>query len=299
MTARRSITFAFAVLLVVCLLGQAATVHRLDQMRPEKTLEEVLYVPSAKVLQRLSLGYNGLLADIYWTRAVQYFGTRLSSRTKSTRYDLLYPLLDITTDLDRNLIPAYEFGASFLTQTPPLGAGQADNAVKLLKKGVAANPEQWRLYFDLGFVYYLNLKDYAAAADAFRQAGSMPGGNPNVLPMAAASAQLGGDPRVARALWQLTYDQASQDLVRKNAQAHVRSMDLDDAVPYLESKVAQFRAQHGRNPAGWMEMARAGVLPGVPKDPAGDFYRLTADGHVLVQHPDKFPFATRGIPDTE
>jgi len=29
------------------------------------------------------------------------------------RYDLLYPLLDITTDLDPHLIVAYEFGSCF------------------------------------------------------------------------------------------------------------------------------------------------------------------------------------------
>ena len=33
---------------------------------------------SPKAVKRLSLGYDGLLADIYWTRAVQYFGGHTS-----------------------------------------------------------------------------------------------------------------------------------------------------------------------------------------------------------------------------
>ena len=45
-------------------------------MRTTATLEEVLYHEFAQGIKRLSLGYDGLLADIYWTRAVQYFGRR-------------------------------------------------------------------------------------------------------------------------------------------------------------------------------------------------------------------------------
>jgi hypothetical protein len=142
----------------------------------------------------------------------------------------------------------------------------------------------------------MELKDYPAAAEAFQRAGSMPGGNPNVLPIAAWSAQLGGDPRVARRLWQLTYDSTKQQLILKNAEQHLLSLDLDAAVPYLEGLVARYHALTGRNPSSWMEMARAGVIPGIPHDPAGDIYRLTPDGRVMVQHPDKFPFAKQGVP---
>jgi hypothetical protein len=60
------------------------------------TLEEVLYLSSPKVLKRASLGYDGLLADIYWTRAVQYFGFR-HHNFASDSYNLLAPLLEITT----------------------------------------------------------------------------------------------------------------------------------------------------------------------------------------------------------
>src|SRR5262249_56552005 len=108
----RSITLAATVVLVTLSAGSVFTQHKVESLRgKEATLEEVLYLPSGKVLKRLSLGYSGLLADIYWTRAVQYFGGKYEQR--STRYDLLHPLLDITTDLEPKLTPAYQNRSRF------------------------------------------------------------------------------------------------------------------------------------------------------------------------------------------
>ena len=44
--------------------------------------EEALYWPSGKVLKALSLGHYGLIADIYWMRAVQYYGGETPPRCK-------------------------------------------------------------------------------------------------------------------------------------------------------------------------------------------------------------------------
>src|SRR5215475_11334627 len=135
MNASRKTTIIASVLLIALFAGSVFSRHRVDELRgKEATLEEVLYLPSGKVLKRLSLGYSGLLANIYWTRAVQYFGARHIKH--SQRYDLLYPLLDITTDLDPNLIVAYENGAVFLSQKTPEGAGQPDKAVTFVEKGI-------------------------------------------------------------------------------------------------------------------------------------------------------------------
>ena len=66
----------------------------------------------------------------------------LRSRTRERRYDLLYPLLDLATTLDPRFTIGYRFGAIFLAEPHPGGAGRPDQAIALLKKGVAFNPEQ-------------------------------------------------------------------------------------------------------------------------------------------------------------
>src|ERR1700688_1723083 len=107
MKARHRITIAASIGLLGCLIASVLVLRRVDQIRPQATLQEVLYISSPKVLKRLSLGYDGLLADIYWTRAVQYFGSKHFEGARE--YALLGPLLEITTTLDPHLTVAYEF----------------------------------------------------------------------------------------------------------------------------------------------------------------------------------------------
>src|SRR5579862_2801315 len=107
----RRITITTSAVLVVCLLGSVLSLRRVDKVRTGATLQEVLYISSPKLLKRLSLGYEGLLADVYWTRVVQYYGGMHHNGGGS--YPLLLPLLNITTQLDPHLIPAYEFGGTF------------------------------------------------------------------------------------------------------------------------------------------------------------------------------------------
>src|ERR1700682_6491658 len=120
--------------LIVSLAASSFVLHRVDQLRPQGTLDEVLYLSSPKLIKRASLGYDGLMACIYWTRAVQYFGYR--HHYSATSYNLLAPLLEITTHLDPHLVVAYEFGSSFLAPAPPHGAGQPQAAIHLMEYGV-------------------------------------------------------------------------------------------------------------------------------------------------------------------
>jgi len=117
---------------------------------------------SGKLVKLMSLEYAPLMADILLDARGAVL--RQQARARQVNLDLLWPLLDITTTLDPNLVIAYRFGAMFLSQTPPAGAGRPDQAVELIQRGIQANPDYWRLYEDLGFVYYFDLKDYPKAA---------------------------------------------------------------------------------------------------------------------------------------
>ena len=281
-------------LMLLAFGGSAWSVHRLEQVRPNANLENVLYVPSAKTLKRMSLGYNGLLADIYWTRAVQYFGDR--HRRRAHNYPLLYPLLEITTELDPNLIVAYRFGGTFLAQEPPDGAGEPEKAVQLIESGIRKNPDNWRLYFDLGFVYSMNLHDYRAASNAFQRGSELPVTNPSLKIMAAQMAQHGGDLNTARMLWQATYNSSDDVAIKSNARLHLQALEVDETVPKLEELVRQYREKTGSQPTSFLQLIQAGWLRRVPIDPLGMPYKLFPDGHVEVQDPEAWSFIRRGLP---
>jgi tetratricopeptide (TPR) repeat protein len=291
---RRKISLVAGACLIFSLAVSAVILHRTDQIRPQSTLDEVLYVSSPKVLKRASLGFNGLLADIYWTRAVQYFGGRHHDEARS--YNLLFPLLEITTQLDPHLVVAYQFGASFLAPAPPHGAGQPENAVHLMEYGIQNNPDDWKLYYDLGFVYYMNLNDYKDAANAFRRGSNLPNAHPFMRLLAAQMAQHAEDYDTARMMWSATYQNSQDKLIRANAVEHLRALRVDEDVTRLQHAVTRFGERTGRLPVSMSELTNAEGLPGIPVDPDGHPYKLTPEGRIEVRVPDDFPFANKGLP---
>lgn len=296
---RRAVTLIAASLLIGAFVGSVGALRLVEDTRGKQaTLEEILYVPSAKTLKRMSLGYSGLLADIYWTRAVQYYGGK--HLQAAPRYDLLYPLLDITTDLDPHLIIAYQFGSIFLSQKPPAGAGQPEKAVALVEKGIRANPDWWQLYYTLGFIHYWDRKDYKAAAEAFRKGAENPKALYWMKIMAATMAERAHDPNTAILMWKGIYDSVEDKMVRENAIQHMNALIVDRDVSELGRRITLFREKTGRLPSSWNDLIRESLLGGIPVDPARHPYKLMPDGTVQVQNPEGLPFITRGLaPDTK
>jgi hypothetical protein len=293
-TATGRVNLVATAVLLVSMAGGVATLRAIDRMRRQTLPQESLYVSSPKVLRRLCLGYTGLLADIYWTRAVQYFGEQ--HHAGSSDFRLLAPLLEVATELDPRLLPAYQFGSNFLAPQPPNGAGLPGAALSLMKFGIAHNPGQWRLYYNLGFLYYTELKDYPKAADTFMQGAQLPGTNEFMPILAARMAQHAGEFDTARMLWFTTYQSTTDGLVRQNAVEHLRALQVDEDVTRLEQVVEKYRQQNGRLPASFSDLEHAGFIHGMPADPKGQPYKLMADGHIEVQDPRQLYFITKGLP---
>lgn len=294
MSETRRVTITASVLLVACMLGAVAVLRKLDQVRTGATLEDVLYVSSPKLVKRLSLGYDGLAADLYWTRAVQYFGGRHAAY--ASQYRQLAPLLTITTALDPHLLVAYQFGANFLSPHPPNGAGMPEEAVKLVEYGIQNNPDDWHLYYNLGFIYYMDLHDYPRAANAFERGSRVPNAHPFLKILAADMAQHAGETQMARALWVTTYQTTQDRQIRGNAVGHLRALQVADDVTALEETVARYKQATGHLPAKLADLIAAGMLRSIPLDPTGRPYKLAEEGRVEVAVPDDIPFLGKGAP---
>jgi len=258
------------------MLGSALLLRRVDQMRTGATLQDVLYISSPKLLKRVSLGYEGLLADIYWTRAVQYYGNK--HLRGQANLELLWPLLDITTTLDPNLVIAYRFGAMFLSPTAPGGAGRPDLAVQLIQRGIQANPEYWRLYEDLGFVYYFDLKDYQKASAAFLEGSRKPNALVWMKIMAAKVAAEGESLETSLFLWKDIYDSTADPSVKKNALMHLQLLTVKEDCKRLDALADEFAKRFGKPPIRMNDLAQAGLIRGIPRDPLGFPYVFSEGG---------------------
>jgi hypothetical protein len=258
--------------------------------------KEELVLSSPTAVRELSLGYDSLLADIYWTRVVQYYGSRVG--TPHANFDLLWPLLDITTTLDPKLIVAYRFGAIFLSEPGAVGAGRTDLAVELVKRAIVANPDEWRLNADLGFLYYWRMKDYPDAAAAYLEGSKNPKAPPWMKMMAARVAEKGGSFETSRMIWSEILESTKDPRIQKRALEQLQGLKAQEDEQHLDELAEAYQKRFGHYPASLNELRDAGFLPGIPVDPAGYPYLLGHDGksRLSPQSPVVIPPEPKGMP---
>jgi tetratricopeptide (TPR) repeat protein len=285
-------------ILIVGLITAAALTRSMDARGGNdlnQSVDEPLYV-SGPTAKRLALGFNGLAADWYWMRSLQYVGGKIVrfEDTHNGRVNfgtladldlrLLPSLLRVSTTLDPQFMAPYEYGAMLLPEI------DADRAAELLNSGIAANPNAWRLYQHLGYVYWQR-HDYQKAAQAYNTGARLPGAPPWMLVMGARMKDEGGSRNAAREMYRHLYDasndKAVQDMVAKQL-LRLDSLDDRDAISEL---LAAYKARNGRCPSGWSEISnqlttvrmmtapnsvRAFKLDsaGAPLDPSGAAYSL-------------------------
>jgi tetratricopeptide (TPR) repeat protein len=284
MTRGNTITaLAAIIVLLAAWAGSALLQTRIDREKagtPETP--ESLWVASPRAVKAMSLGHEGLLGNIYWTRVVQYYGRR---HGRDSDFRLLHPLLDIATTLDPHLLIAYYFGAFFLSQPPPGGAGDPHKAIELLYKGVRANPDNWRFYHFIGFTYYWDLQDYDKAAAAYQEGARNPKAAGWMRVMAAQITERGGSRETSYFLWSQIFTSTADPAIRQNALGHMQSLQAQEDLEDIQMLAERFRAQTGRWPSAFSEMISAGLLRTTPVDPAGFAYQLGSEG-VASLHPE-------------
>jgi tetratricopeptide (TPR) repeat protein len=271
MNSRKSIAWLLLFVLPVGFATIWRLQHGIDAQRTSLNQErDDVLLRSGKLVKLMSLEYAPLLADIYWTRAVQYYGNK--HVRGQANLELLWPLLDITTTLDPNLLISYRFGAMFLSQATPAGAGRPDLAVQLIQRGIQANPDYWRLYEDLGFVYYFDLKDYPKASEAFLEGSKKPTAQLWMKVMAAKISAEGESFETSAFLWRDIYESTADPSVKKNALLHMQLVKAKEDCKQLDALADAYAKRFGRRPARMSEMVQSGLLRGIPADPLGYAY---------------------------
>jgi hypothetical protein len=267
-------------LLVLLLLGFAGVWQLQQQIDRERAAlhqeRDELVLRSGKLIKAMSLEFAPLMADIYWTRVVQYYGDKRARHDPN--FELLWPLLDITTTLDPNLLVSYRFGSTFLSEPSPRGAGHPELGIELLERGIKANPEYWRFYEDLGFIYYFELKDYAKASAAFAEGSKNPDAQIWMKIMAAKIAAEGESLATSIFLWTEVYQTAKDPKVKENALTHLQLLRAAQDCKQLDALADEFQKRTGRRPLRIGELVQAGLLSSLPVDPMGYAYVFGPDG---------------------
>ena len=256
------------------------------------TQESLLYVRSPEAMKRLALSYDSLLADLYWIRTVQHYGSTRLSTDPNKRYELLYPLLDLTTSLDPRFNIAYYYGSTFLAETPPGGPGRPDLAIALLERGLQVQPDKWEFAQWIGFVHYWWRQDYDDAAAWFARAAKFPNAPIWMPSLAASTLAEGGSRQASRLLWAEIARAAEDELFRNDARRQLQRLDAMDQLDQLNAVVKLVQERQGSTPADWSALRAAGYLKGTPVDPVGTPYRLQGGSVTLDRSSRLWPLPT-------
>lgn len=277
-------TFVILSIIACGLLAAVLLAHWIDSRRPTPDLqveEEGLYL-AGHTLKRASMGFNGLAADWYWMRSLQYVGQKFLNAKTNIQLDdlsqlnlnLLAPLLDVTTTLDPEFDEPYEYAAAVLP------AIDIQEAIRIIRKGIAANPSAWRLYQHLGYIYWQK-RDFQAASEAYGEGAKLPGAPHWMEAMKARMAAEGGSRNLAREIYSRMYEQAGDNSVKEMARRRLLQLDSWDQRDGLRKALSIYQSRVGRCPSSWKEiepLSRALRLPidstGAPLDPAGTAYVL-------------------------
>ena len=271
----------------VILMGTIATValaRFVDTRRPQLDLavaDESLYL-NPKTARRLSLGFNGLAADWYWMRSLQYVGNKIINTPEQVAIDdlgqlnlkLLAPLLDSATTLDPEFLEPYEYGAVVLP------AIDVQEAIRITRKGIEANPNAWRLYQHLGYIYWQQ-EDYVQAAEVYGRGSQVPGAPYWFEAMKARMSAEGGSRTTAREIYTHMFEQSADESIKDMAHRRLLQLDSWDQRDVLRKVLSAQQTRTGRCPANWREVEpalRAIRAPldaaGAPLDPSGAPYVL-------------------------
>jgi hypothetical protein len=292
-----AVTLGAAIVLVVALMAAIVRVQAArERAYPSRGDDEAtVYITSPAAVRRISVAYPTLAADLYWIRALQYYGgtkRRLASEPRqlmpppalsadpAAGYPLLYPLLDLTTSLDPLFNVAYRFGAVFLAEPYPGGPGRPDLALALLDKGLRHRADKWEYMMDAGFVHYWFTHDYHAAADAFDRASQVTGAPWWLRSLAATTLAQGGDRRSSRQMWTVIRQSSENEWLQQEADRRLAQLGALDEIERLQQAVEAAARRIGQRPTDWQSLIRAGVFPGVPLDPARTPYEIGSDGTV-------------------
>jgi hypothetical protein len=193
-------------------------------------------------------------------------------------YDLLHPMLDLTTTLDPRFNIAYRFGSVFLSEPYPSGPGRSDLSIALLEKGLRTQPTKWAYMQDIGFVHYWYDHDYRAAADAFRKASEMPGAPWWLASLAATTLASGGDRQSSCGCGTRFVSRRKPSGCARTRNRRSRSCGAQRDRRSAE-RGERISTAGGRAAAGdWSVLVRGARLRGVPLDPSGSPHDLTPDG---------------------
>lgn len=254
--------------------------------------QTTFYLPPKKALKIFSLGFDQVISDFFWIKALTYKEHSLVSRTLAAAGDALgardlaererrrvFDLLEMATFFDHRFVYAYEFGGAIFSWE-----GDVERANAILSRGLKNNPDAWRLAYLIGFNHYFFRRDFEEAMRYFKMASEIPGS----LVRGSFVAQLYlmmNEPDTALKILYSFYESAGDPDSKKFYAERIKYLVVEMHLRRLNEAVEKYEEKFGNPCEDVLELVREGIIDGIPAEPFGGEYVIDFADHRAVNRP--------------
>lgn len=217
-----------------------------------------IYIPSGKYLKIASFGYSSLMADIIYLWAIQYY----SNPSIVDRFDSLYHIFSIISELDPEYLDPYEIGALIAVYD----AKDIGLALKILDMGLEKNPDQWIFPYQAGHYAQMLAKDYRLAQKYYKTTMEIAGAPAIAARLYANAAFKLGDYKAAWQNWLEVYESTEEERIKKIASNHLYRIKAAIDKKTINMALEKYREKYGHNPRDLSELVKPGLLESLPRD---------------------------------
>ncbi len=172
---KHHIAFVLAMGIFLAVLAWSRFLLHQGAAENRASMQEVLLVPPGEVIRQMDLGYHTLAADLMFIRANLYYGSHMLTDEQTP---WLSSFIDILLKVDPDFKKAYLWGALATTyykrEVDFVPKELVDRANRILEKGMARFPSDYRFPMRIGFNLYYEAGDAEDAIAYFSMAASKP-----------------------------------------------------------------------------------------------------------------------------
>ena len=218
--------------------GAAATQVREPVAAQRSTMPDdadVLYVPEARALRPMSLGYREALADLLWVRALVFSGVSLGN----TNVAAVQRYADAVAGLAPRFSRVYHWGGvtAIYGGSAHVAREGVDISIAIYRAGLVQFPEDHKLLYGLGMLLTHQVSSTPGYSEDERATAKAEG-----VRLIRRAAAFGADPLVRQYAATLVSDNAESALARQFLEAELAQAEDSDYRRMLRKKLRDIGA---------------------------------------------------------